>query len=648
MQINVKLDQGFTDEFYALCKKYGNQMRELNGFGENQMNYTDFIDNFVDKNSVADASIDGNSNVSTKDVTSLLNEMNKPHMKLLSCHKIYCEIRKKYGTKRANEWLESEWNGKFYLHDFFNSSFLPYCYSYDLQRVATEGLFFVKDFNAQPPKHLVTFTDFVTEFISWVSNRTSGGCSIPNFLIWSFYFWKKDVENGYYLVSPEYYRDQEFQRHIHKLNQPFLRITQSAYTTMSIMDEDYLVELFGGMEYPDGTYVIDYIDDIIEYEKAFMRVLQKCHETNMMTYPVTSYAIIFDYEKGKFKHEEFARWCSDTNSYWMDANFSIDDSVNALSSCCRLRNSLEIHNLGNFSSIGGSALEVGSVKVNSINLARIAYECNGDIDKYISILRERVSLCCEVLDVIRGIIRRNVEKGLLPNYTLGIIHIDQQYCTIGVNALFEAVRKMGFIVKDEFDCATYTDEGIAFAKRIFDTITEVKNEYSEKLGFLYNIEQIPGERAAAIFLQKDRLLFPDEEYTSSLYSNQWISLSEKTNMQDKVSVGEQLDSYMGGGVISHYNLDAPFNNKEQAWSLLNYIASHHIPYFAFNGKINSCEHNHGFYGDKCPICGGNPVTTWTRVVGFNVPFKNMSKERQYEESHRWWEDVETMDVDKFC
>lgn len=301
MQINIKLDQGFTDAFYALCKKYGEEMRTLNGFGESQMNYTDFIDNFVDKNSVADASIDGNANVSTKDVTSLLNEMNKPHMKLLSCHKIYCEIRKKYGTKRANEWLESEWNGKFYLHDFFNSSFLPYCYSYDLQRVATEGLFFVKDFNAQPPKHLVTFTDFVTEFISWVSNRTSGGCSIPNFLIWSFYFWKKDVENGYYLVSPEYYRDQEFSRHIYKLNQPFLRITQSAYTTMSIMDEDYLVELFGGMEYPDGTYVIDYIDDIIEYEKAFMKVLQKCHETNMMTYPVTSYALIAQYPKDEAK-----------------------------------------------------------------------------------------------------------------------------------------------------------------------------------------------------------------------------------------------------------------------------------------------------------------------------------------------------------
>lgn len=648
MQINVKLDEGFTSAFYDLCRKYGDELRSMNGFSESQLNYTDFIDHFIDKNSknVADASIDGNSNVSTKDITSLLNEMNKPHMKLLSFNKIYCEMRKKYGTRKANEWLESEWNGKFYLHDSFSASFLSYCFSYDLSMVAREGLFFVNDFNNQAPKHLVTFTDFTAEFVSWVSNRTSGGCSIPNFLVWSYYFWKKDCETGYYIKTPEYYRDQEFQRIVYKLNQPFLRITQSAYTTLSILDQDYLVELFGGMEYPDGSYVIDYIDEIIEYEKAFMGVVRKCHEQNMMTFPVISAALIYDHENHKFKNEEFARWCSDSNAKWMDTNFSIDEGVNAISSCCRLRNSLEINSMGNFSSIGGSALEIGSVKVNSINLACIAYESEGNVEKYLGILEKRVALCCEVLNAIRTIIRRNVEKGLLPNYSLGIINVDKQYCTVGVSALYEAVRKMGFIETDEFDCVTYTQEGIEFARRIFDVITKVKDKHGEEYGFMYNIEQIPGERACSIFLQKDRLLYPNEEYTSSLYSNQWISLSEKTTMHDKVAVGEQLDSYMGGGVISHYNFDAPFNDEEIAWKLLNYIAEHHIPYFAFNGKVNSCVHNHGFYEDKCPICGEAPATTWTRVVGFCVPRKNMSKERRFEHDNRWWD--KTLELGDFC
>ena len=46
-----------------MLNTYGTDMADLNGFGDKQLSYTDFIDNFIDKNTVADASIDGNSNV---------------------------------------------------------------------------------------------------------------------------------------------------------------------------------------------------------------------------------------------------------------------------------------------------------------------------------------------------------------------------------------------------------------------------------------------------------------------------------------------------------------------------------------------------------------------------------------------------------
>ena len=636
MNINVKLDKNFTTVFNKLKQEYGTELLKLNGFSDSQLNYGDFIDNFVEKNNTANASIDSNANVGVKDITSLLHEMNKPHMKLLSFNKIFYEMNKKYGYGDASLWLTNEWVGNFYLHDAVSSSMESYCFSYDLTDLATKGLYFINNFNAEPPKHLTTFTDFVTEYISWVSNRTSGGCSIPNFLIWSYYFWKKDIQSGYYVKTPEYYRDQEFQRHIYKLNQPFLRVTQCAYVTMTIMDKDYLVQLFGGMEYPDGTFVIDYIDQIIEYQKAFVKVMHQIRRQNMTTFPVCTYSLLYNYETNKFVNEDFARWCSDENSYWMDFNFSIDDSVTALSSCCRLRNDTKDIQLGKFSSIGGSALQVGSVKVNSINLARIAYETNGDQEKYLKILQERCELCCKVLDVIRGIIKRNVEKGLLPNYTLKMINIHKQYSTIGICALFEAIKKFGYISYDQFGYLTYTDKGINFAKRIFDTVSKIKDKYSEITGYRYNIEQIPGQRACAIFCAKDKLFFKDEQINQSLYSNQWIALSEKASVQERVRVGQILDNYLSGGVIFHANMDAPFNNKQTAWKMLNYIASHHIPYFAFNGKQNSCEHNHGFYENKCPICGGDVKTQWTRIVGFTVPVINFSSERTEQYNKRYW------------
>lgn len=429
-QINIKLDKDFRKQANKLIRKYGDKMAELNGFAGKQLGYTEFIDNFVDKQTVADASIDGNANVGTKDICSLLSEMNKPHSKLLAFNKIYYELKKKYGKQEANKWLQDEWVGRSYMHDAYSSSTKPYCfsgdteiltksgivklkdavgkdirvlnkngvweaatvkhfgrdvlwkltlerygvvkeiyttqnhkwfvggrterdlvqttdlvrgmripcnvsvaptkvqegheawivrsvectnvvddvycavaekthsftldgnvlthncYAYDIDPLVNKGLFFVDRFNAQPPKHLTTFTDFVGEFVSYTSNRTSGACGLPSFLIYSFYFWKKDCESGYCISNPEYYRDQEFQRIIYKLNQPYLRVNQSAFTNFSIFDRPYLEALFGGKEYPDGSFIIDYIDDLIDYQKHFMEIVSKIRTENVMTFPV--------------------------------------------------------------------------------------------------------------------------------------------------------------------------------------------------------------------------------------------------------------------------------------------------------------------------------------------------------------------------
>ncbi|MBR4316670.1 MAG: hypothetical protein IKP65_06895 [Alphaproteobacteria bacterium] len=297
--------------------------------------------------------------------------MNKPHSKLLALNKIFYEMNKKYGYKTASDWLTKEYEGFFYLHDCHSSTWVPYCFAYDIEQLVKKGLYFIKGFNAQPPKHLTTYTDFIGEFVSWVSNRSSGACGLPSFLIYSYYFWKKDVESGYYIKTPEYYRDQEFQRIVYKLNQPYLRINQSAFTNFSIFDKDYLVEIFGGKEFPDGSFIIDYIDEIVEYQKAFMNVVSKIRSTNMMTFPVLTFALL-RHEDKTWGDEEFAKWCCQHNMKWADSNFFISSSVTSLSNCCRLVS--DIDQLGYFNSIGGTALEVGSIKVNTINLARISYE----------------------------------------------------------------------------------------------------------------------------------------------------------------------------------------------------------------------------------------------------------------------------------
>lgn len=638
MQINIKLDKNFTTAFNKMQNEYGEDMAKLNGFSDSQLSYTDFIDNFVDKQTVADASIDGNANVGTKDICSLESEMSKPHSKLLAFNKIYYELNKKYGFKTANEWLQNEWDGHFYLHDASSSTMKPYCFAYDIESLVTKGLYFIDNFNSQPPKHLVTYTDFVGEFVSYTSNRTSGACGLPSFLIYSYYFWNKDVESGYYTGTPERYRDQEFQRIIYKLNQPYLRVNQSAFTNFSIFDHPYMEALFGGKKFPDGTYMIDFIDDMIEYQKAFMEVVSEVRSQNMMTFPVLSYSLLR--KDGKFVDEEFAKWCCKHNMKWADSNFFVSDDITSLSNCCRLIS--DVKNLGYFNSIGSTALEVGSIKVNTINLARIAYEHPNNKEEYLNSLKEKVILCLKTLDCVRHIISRNVDKGLLPNYSKELMSMDSQYNTIGIIGLYETLQKYGLTYKDEFGNTFYSDDGVEFAKEILKEITETKDEFAKDKNYSVNIEEIPAERAAAVLMQKDKFFYPNEAYELPLYGNQWIPLGIKTTLKEKVRLSAILDKACSGGSIAHINLDAPLENFDTAWDLLNYVADQGVVYFAFCVRISSCKNNHGFYGSTCPICGEPVETTYQRIVGFLTPTKTYSKERKEEFAMRDWLELDRM------
>lgn len=953
MNVNIETGLSFTRSLNALKETYGGDFQILNGFHESQMNFSDFL-NAMERDTnkkIGDVTIDPNASVSHKDIATIKNEKYKPHDKLSSFNKIFYELHKKYGYQVANEWLTCEYTGAFYLHDAPSSSQVPYCYAYDLTRLAKDGLFFLDNYNNEPPKHLTTFLDDVIEYVSFMCNRSSGAVGLPNVLIWSFYFWKTDCENGYYIKDKDYYLRQCLQKLIYRLNQPFLRVDQSSFTNISIFDRCYVEELFGGVEFPDGTFAIDYVDDIIEVEKVFMEVVSSIRSSNMFTHPVLTYSLL--YKDGKFVDEDFARWCSDHNVKWNDSNFFISDNVGVLSNCCfsgdqmcltkssdginymsfeelydaqngdfkifhngrwvdgriirlpkrkmykivtsnnkelyvtdnhifptldgdkkvsdlttndylvsncevldavsdhddgltyahgfivgmciesgnldtskkvvtislnpnnyksdfetiktavslldpdaeckidtscsfvyvvsiasgcvcdfignwvsgnycydkelnvdcllqsvdfrngildgyyttdwnnskivhttssklvrqmeclitslgktskintvgkkeedytmysirlinnkrknkngtcavkvasvetienyndsyvycfemsnadepyfTLPNGIISHNCRLLSdttkldafinSIGGTALSIGSVKVNTINLMRIFYETNSE-EEYLELLKKRTTLCCKVLDRVRHIISRNIEKGWLPNYQDGGIELSKQYCTVGILGLFEVIEAMGYTRTDEFGNVYYTDKGIDFANRIFDMINEVKDSFTDKYSF--NIESVPAERAAVVLCQKDNKLFnPDSD--KFIYSNQWIPLTAKCTIQEKLRLSSILDKRCGGGAIAHINLESNFPNTEVAWKMLNKIAKSGVMYFAFNTKINVCKNHHGFIGSTtCPECGEPVFDTYQRIVGFLTPSKSYSKDRFKEFTARRW------------
>lgn len=638
MDIQLKLSKDFERFLEELKQKYGEDFEYINGLHPSQLDFSEFINSFVGHDTLADASIDPNANANTKDIRSFMTEKGKSEDKLFGLNKIFMEIKKMWGLRTAKAWLEQEFSRGFYLNDSTTASYFPYCWANDFTRLATEGLFFLKNYNNQAPKHLTTYFDDVIEFVSFLSNRQSGAVGMPNVLIWAWYFWKKDVEGGYYMKDPEYYLRQQFQKFIFRLNQPFLRIDQSAFTNVSIFDRKYIEAIFGGVEFPDGTLAIEHVEDLINAQKVFMEVVSETREINMFTYPVLTYSLL--YVDGKFQDEDFAHWCSKHNMKWSDSNFFVSDNVGVLSNCCRLLS--DTSKLDAFiNSIGGTALSVGSCRVSTINLVRIAYECRDedgrfDKKKYLKILRQRVLLDCKALASMRHVLKRNIEKGLLPNYQDGAVELSKQFCTIGGIGMYEVMDLFGLINTDELGCKSYSDEAVEFATQILDTMNDVKDHF--ECDFTFNIEMIPAENCAGVICQADNLLFEQHKYW--IYSNQWIPLMEKCTIQEKCRLGSLFDKKCGGGCIAHINIENRFANEETAWDMLNYVASQGVIYFAFTTKISVCEDKHAFISEpKCPVCGKPIADTYARVVGFYTPTSSYQKIRKKEFDKRRWMNV---------
>ena len=396
-------------------------------------------------------------------------------------------------------------------HFICNNILSHNCFAYDISKLVEEGLFYLdRHRKPEPPKHLETFVDFVKEFINFTSNRTSGACGLPNLIPYMYYFWLKDIKSGHYprCQNEETFAKSHIQRLIYAFNQPYTRDgIQSAFVNTSIFDGEYFDALFGGSVFPNDEPMMEHKEGILKFEKWFLEEMAAIKDRGrMFTFPVNTISLLK--QDGEFVDKEFAEWASNHNKRWNDSNIFADNSVTSLSNCCRLKS--DIAELGYFNSIGGSALKVGSVKVSTINLARIAYEAKGKESRYLSILKDRLIVDMKLLHIVRKIIKRNVEKGLLPNFQEGVIDFEHLYNTVGINGIYETMKFFNYTYVDEFGNTMYKDEAMEFGKKIFEVIHATIAEFVADKDYKVNCEQVPAETAAVKFIEADKLLYPDQ------------------------------------------------------------------------------------------------------------------------------------------
>lgn len=123
----------------------------------------------------------------------------------------------------------------------------------------------------------------------------------------------------------------------------------------------------------------------------------------------------------------------------------------------------------------------------------------------------------------------------------------------------------------------------------------------------------------------------------NLYNSYFYNAHDNTSVLDKFILhGRQTSQYCDGGSALHCNLDAHLS-KEQYLKLIDFAIQEGTNYFTFNipnSKCESCGHIVKAPIIKCPKCGGEDITQYTRVIGYLRPIKSFGMDRQIEAGKR--------------
>ncbi len=617
MILRHSFDDRFVSKINELKDTYGTRMFDVDGIGADHLDINQFAKRFFSTKVVANVSMDGNANIDDDSVLSFEFEFNKALQKLNGYYVIWKKLMEKHGIKRANKILELMINGALKVHDQ-HMLLKPYCYAFSLEPLVQMGLPFIKKLKIGPPKHFSSFINLTVQATAFFSNQLAGACAFPDIFVYMDWYARKDFGDNY-LDDPVKVDliQQDIQSLIYSWNYPF-RGSQSAFVNVNLYDEYFLNDLFKYTLYPDGSR--PNMKSIQRLQEFYMRWFIKESQKQTFTFPINT-ATFYKDDNGNIQDEKFLDLISELNC--INGTFNIfTGPLGVLSSCCRLRN--DTNEAGYTNSFGAGGTQIGSHRVVTLNLPRIAYQ-NEDESEYMKVLDYNVKAAQDILDIHREIISKNIENGKLPLYTHKFMNLDKQFSTIGFIGLNETCELMGSDILSE--------DGSRFARSILDKINQLNKQRSKEDGHIRNMEQIPGESAAIHLAKKDSIMFTDTKYT--MYANQYIPLWKNVDVQLRIKAQGLFDSMCGGGAICHLNVNDSIT-KDQMKSLIVGSAEQGVIYFAINIAQSRCN-NCGklFIGkfDTSP-CHNSTMTHYLRVVGFLTPVEHWIPERREEYKHR--------------
>lgn len=609
----------------------------------------EFIERYKQSSNTANATIDDNSNVSGKNIGILNAEIHKSDNILISRAMIEKKLKELYPEFDCKNYTKDLSNHIIYKHDEsgFAGAIAPYCCSITMYPFLNEGIKKIGGLSAYP-KNLDSFCGMYINLIFATAAQFAGAVATSEFLLYFDYFAKKEWGKNYYtipdtIITCNSLRNktirnqihQYFQQVIYSINQPAAaRGMQAAFVNFSYFDKPFFEGMFGDFCFPDGTK--PEWSSLSWLQQEFMTWFNAERLKTIITFPVESFALV--YKDGKFIDPESAKFVAEEYARGHSFFTYISDSVDSLSSCCRLKNMVQTKEF-NFTN-GNMGVQTGSKSVITLNLNRIVQDkCKEHNPSERTVWKEEMkeylinilSRVYKYHTAYNALLHDMFDANLLPVYKAGFINLDKQYLTIGINGLNQAAEFLGISCNDNLD---YKE----FCQFIFSIIKEQNILHKTKTE-TYNTECVPAESLAIKnynWDKEDGYWVPTDTnlYASYIFkpNDKKLSVLERIKLHGAEYIGEYLD----GGSAAHINLGEHLSAKQYE-KLLKYAAEVGCQYFTFNIPNSECEEC-GFISriaiTKCPKCGSTNISLWDRIIGYLTKIKNWSSGRQIEQKTR--------------
>lgn len=597
---------------------------QLAGFHDYLVEYSN------SSNPASGSRLDANANITQKTIATAELELLKPVIVQINRSMMTNKISELYGSAMAEHYLDDISSHRMYVHD--ETSMKPYCASISMYPFLLSGMTKLGG-ESLAPKHLLSFCGSFINLVLATSNQFAGAVATVEFLTYFDYFARKELGEDY---ADELFRDSTernviknaLQHVVYALNQPVTRGDQAVFWNISLFDEMYFEQMFGHFVFPDGTK--PQWPSLAALQQFFLRWFTKERTQATLTFPVVTAAMLVDKNGPIDKSFELMA----AQEMQRGASFFIymSESADSLASCCRLRNELSSNEFSY--SLGAGGVMTGSINVITVNLNCVTQE-GSDLEA----LLERIYA---YQMGYRLIIQDHMDAGLLTAYNAGLIDLNKQFLTIGINGMLEAAESQGIQAKNTHAYRNFCDSilhQIYSSNRLAEQRIKVDPRFADKkLTIRFNTEFVPAENLGVKNAKWDKergfKVFRDC-YNSYFYAveDTEMSLLDKFSLYDKGMV-----KHLDGGSALHLNL-TEHPSAEQWLKIFRIAASKGVQYWTYNvpsTRCRDCNTRDIRFLHECPsdTCDSTNVAHSTRIIGYLKEVDSYSLARQVEHSVR--------------